>query len=449
MIALVFWIWREPSLASNAKPASTATLTLRVQDRSGNLLPARVRIAPRSFTARAFGQVSEMQRAIDGEDSQFVLAPGDYRVYVSHGPEWSLAELALHADAGAHVRRNVELEREIELPGWTASDLHVHTERSPDARGGVRALDLAAEGIALGVATDHNAIGDLGGEIDSLPGAEITTWQPEIGHFNAFPLQRLPRWRGTDPRALVRELTEDPRVFVQVNHPRLDDHIAYFALGGFDGTGFARADYHLNVHGLELWNGFDLARQQRVHGLLREWRRWLAQGHRLTATGGSDSHGGGDHLAGYPRTYVRAQRADELAASLRAGRAFVSNGPLLELDVEGKGPGETLVWRGDRALRVRIAVSAASWLSLSRLELWADEELVFSQAIPERLPGQPLRFSTRFSLPAGRTRVLSAVARGGSGLDRLLGRSAVEPLAFTNAVHLVRPAKARALHATR
>ena len=139
-----------------------------------------------------------------------------------------------------------------------------------------------------------------------------------------------------------------------------------------------------------------------------------------------------------------------LRASLRAGRAFVSNGPLLELDVEGKRPGATLLWAGDRPLRVRIAVGAASWLSLSRLEPWADEELVFSQAVPERLPGQPLRFSTRFALPAGRTRVLSAVARGGSGLDRLLGRSFIEPLAFTTAVYLVhRPAKARALHATR
>ena len=54
---------------------------------------------------------------MNGNTERFTLPEGDYRVFVSHGLEWSLAEL------------------------------------------GVRALDLLAEGIELGVATDHNQIG--------------------------------------------------------------------------------------------------------------------------------------------------------------------------------------------------------------------------------------------------------------------------------------------------
>jgi hypothetical protein len=41
-------------------------------------------------------------------------------------------------------------------------------------------------------------------------------------------------------------------VFVQINHPRLDDHIAYFALGGFEDMQFARAGFDLEVDGLEV-----------------------------------------------------------------------------------------------------------------------------------------------------------------------------------------------------
>ena len=182
LIALLFWVWREPSLASNLEPVRAATLTLRVQDRAGNPLPARVRIAPRHWAARALGQASEQQRVIDGSDAQFELAPGDYRVYVSRGPEWSLTELALHAGSGARLRRNIELTREITLAGWTATDLHVHTARSPDADGGVRALDLAAEGIELGVATDHNHVGDLD-HPQHRHGAKHIERQPAIGPF--------------------------------------------------------------------------------------------------------------------------------------------------------------------------------------------------------------------------------------------------------------------------
>lgn len=451
LLALTGWLLRA-SVASSAREVPDATLLLRVQDHSGKPLAARVRIESRSWTARALSRAidrtRELERAIDGNAARFSLAEGDYRVFVSHGPEWSLAELELHASPGAQLARSVVLARELSLPGWTASDLHLHTARSVDAaRSGVCALDLRAEGIELGVATDHNHIGGLDAEIDSVDGAEITTWQPEIGHFNAFPLQKLPRWRGTDPRSLIRELTRDPQVFVQINHPRLDDHIAYFVLGGFDGTRFWRAHYHLDVHGLEIWNGFDLARPERVHALLREWRHWLALGHRLTATGGSDSHGHAGHLPGYPRTYTRATHAGELASRLRAGQAFVTNGPLLTLDVEGAGPGDTLSWPGDRPLRVRIALSAASWIAPERVELWADETRIWSERVPLREPGKPLAFRTELTLPVGRARVLTAVASGGGGLERLLGRSGVPPLAFTNAVRLQRASRPRAAHA--
>jgi hypothetical protein len=172
-----------------------------------------------------------------------------------------------------------------------------------------------------------------------------------------------------------------------------------------------------------------------VRALLAEWRRWLARGERLTATGGSDSHGSPGHAPGYPRTYTQAARAEDLAPELRAGRAFVTNGPLLELRVDDRGPGETVTAQAGKPLRVELHVLAPSWMRVETLELWADDRLAWSAPIPTASPGEPLAFEAQLEMPAG-AQVLQAVAHGGSGLDELLGRIGIEPLAFTNAVHL-------------
>ncbi len=104
------------------------------------------------------------------------------------------------------------------------------------------------------------------------------------------------------------------------------------------------------------------------------------------------------------------------------------------ISVQGHGPGETV---GDvtGALDVDVRVLAPSWMDVERIELWADREIAWTQRL-SRVAGQPLRFHARVTVDAERARVLHAVARGGSGLERLLGRHRVTPLAFTNPVYL-------------
>jgi hypothetical protein len=156
----------------------------------------------------------------------------------------------------------------------------------------------------------------------------------------------------------------------------------------------------------------------------------------LTATGGSDSHGGVGHPPGYPRTYVRTQSAAGLAPALKAGLAFVSNGPLLGLRVQGKEPGETVTPESDGLVDVEISVLAPDWMQVEHVELWAGEQRVLWQAIT-RVPALgPLRFVLRARIAVGAARTLHAVARGGSGLEALLGRAGSEPLAFTNPVYI-------------
>jgi hypothetical protein len=77
-------------------------------------------------------------------------------------------------------------------------------------------------------------------------------------------------------------------------------------------------------------------------------------------------------------------------------------------------------------------------------ELWAGERLIWSARVPRALPGRPLRFYATVRTRGRNAPALHAVAHGGSGLDALLGRSGVEPLAFTNPVYLARAPEAYA-----
>ena len=413
-------------------------LEFEVRDPEGRPLVARVRVMPSALSRLRSGHLRDLYALTNAGNAGLELAAGRYRWVVSHGPEWSLALGSADVVPGRTLRRRITLAHEVTLPAYRGADLHVHTRRSRDAQvhGGVSGKALLAEGVEIAVSTDHNAIGRIESDVASLAGAEVTTWRPEIGHFNAFPLQRVPRWRGTTPERLFAELAAERGVFVQINHPRLDDHIAYFTLGEFDGVQFKRAGFNLNVDGVEVWNGYDLASLGSVDKLLRDWRRLCARGHLLTATGGSDSHGAAGHHPGYPRTYVETRSADGLTDALKAGRAFVTNGPLLELRVHGSGPGDTAKLDAASELVADLRVLAASWLRVDTLELWADEHVVWTHAIPQPPKPGPLDFVVQARVPIGAARTVHAVARGGAGLEALLGRGGVTPLAFTNMVLL-------------
>ena len=68
--------------------------------------------------------------------------------------------------------------------------------------------------------------------------------------------------------------------------------------------------------------------------------------------------------------------------SLKAGRSFATNGPMLFLSADGQEPGSQLRSRGPR--KVRIRVEALSPRPLERLEIVADGRVVQGVASPDR-----------------------------------------------------------------
>jgi hypothetical protein len=420
------------------------------------------------------------------------VPPGTYRVIVTRGPEWTLHDERVVVSETFRPDVRATLAQVVDPGPWVACDLHLHAAPSPDSRVSLqdRVASLLVEGIRFAAATDHNHITSYDEALRALavdpavlravPGVEATTWAPNFGHFNAFPARLdpalpgagAPAYEGTTPAALFAALRGigDPVALVQVNHPRLEGEIGYFDRVAYDpATGRARGPYSADFDLLEVWNGYDLARAANVDRLFSEWLAMVGRFRRVVATGSSDSHAIRYVWAGYPRTYVRTEGGrndpEAVVAGLRAGRAFVTSGPLLEVDAGedeagGAGPGQ-LVRARDGRVRVRVVVRAPPWMDVTEVTVHTARGVAARETFPglppeaaagprgqaaspgARTPARgaraaapaPLpvvRFDRVLDIPIDADTPLVVVARGTRTMDAYFGRSGIPPLAFTN-----------------
>ena len=124
-------------------------------------------------------------------------------------------------------------------------------------------------------------------------------------------------------------------------------------------------------------------------------------GLRITATGGEDSISNlhRSKLVGSVRTYVhtgtRGLDMDAWFEGLRAGRAFVSSGPLVDLTIDGQMPGEEVTLPSDGGT-VEIVGRVRSVTPLDRLFLVCDGETVTN--VPLGGDGRTARLRVRYRI---------------------------------------------------
>ncbi len=378
------------------------------------------------------------------------VPPGRYRLVATRGIEHGTVErsVAVEADRGASVR--AVLARSSSAPGHVACDFHLHQAPSWDSQVSLeqRIDALLVEGVGFAVATDHNHVTDLRPALDASPhaaglvtavGVEITTrpW----GHFNAFPLEpatpRPPHVDVTPVGIFDAVRAGTPGAVIQVNHPRMR-HIGYFDLGGLDATtGAAHESFSFEFDTIEVFNGFDLPNLHVVERNLRDWYGLLSLGYRFVAVGNSDSHQRQRQWAGYPRTYVDVgdgvpvtPRA--VAASLKAGRAFVTNGPLLHVRVGDATPGRTALAEGGK-VRVTVAATGPSFVEVDRLEVVLDGSIIDTvRSTAGDL--SPSGVTWTFDVSVSHDAWIVVVVRGEKTLDAVLPGVGARPFAFSNPV---------------
>ncbi len=459
------------ALAEAPRAEGTALLEVKLEDERGRPLAGKL-----SF--RGLGGTPDPDFGNDGDErgaNRFVysgngqirrpLFPGRYRVIATSGIERDLSTFDVTLASGETVSRTARLPRVIETPGVLDADLHLHQARSPDAdiADRTRLISIAAEGLEFAVASDHYTVGDFGPALDELTrsgeltrrpivirGSEITTMGHDFGHFNVFPLDSVEGipFENTTPKALfgaVRKLA--PGSLLQVNHPRWPK--SYFARYALDpGRAVVRPEFRdefsEDYDALEVFNGFDAWSQALVRNVLRDYLKLVARGKRYTATGNSDSHGLFFVDPGMPRNLVRygtaaSDDADleaepaRVIEAIRKGHVLVTNGPIIDVSIDGVGPGGTL--KTDRKrVTLAIEVRAAPWIDVSDVEVLrgGGERIRSIPLVPTR---DVTRLSYRATLNGDGSTFFVVVARGKKPLPNVY-RPGVRPFAFTNPIFI-------------
>jgi hypothetical protein len=265
------------------------------------------------------------------------LAPGDYRFRVSAGGDFlgPSREETVSIAPGLDRIAAVNLTPWFDPPtrGWYSADLHHHADQ---AEAVTPPSDLARSQLAAGLnllfVSDHDSTVNheaLQGIADRRGMAFIPSleFSPSWGHFNAYPL--APRGKlAIDPSvATIDDVFKEARrlgaLVIQVNHP----FIPYGYLTSVK-AGVAPGGFNPHFDLLEL-NAEAPEDDVKVMHFL--WKAWNA-GSRYYLAGGTDTHDVWQDESGRVRTFAHIEgpvSAMSFAQSLKAGRAYVSHGPLI------------------------------------------------------------------------------------------------------------------------
>ncbi len=355
------------------------------------------------------------------------LAPGAYTLTLTKGFEYIAQTVPLDVRPLAPLARDVRLARWIDMParGWYSADDHIHLRRSPADDPAILRW-IAAEDIHVGNLLEMGdfwatffsqyAFGPAGryqeaGRLLS-PGQEEPR-TPEVGHTISLGASQFVRFRND-----------------YYSYDRLFDRV--HELGGV--TGFAHQG--MSFHGyrgmvLNTLRGktdfLELAQFCVPKGPLatEHYYLFLDLGFKLTALGGSDFPWCGRGPAyGFPapsiaqignaRFYAHVDGPltfDSWFAALKAGRTFVTTGPIVLLTVNGRLPGDTV----DVAPGARVRITAEALGHASQVPLRALEIVGHGRVLARSDGRDAARLTAELELPVEHGIWIAAKAEAGPG----------------------------------
>jgi hypothetical protein len=389
--------------------APTGRLRLQVQDRSaGKPVVARVALehadgsslAPPGAIWRIFRDFGHFYVR---EQAEFDLPAGAYRLRAWHGPEYRMQSVEFAVQAGQTRAQTVILESwtDANARGWYSGDNHIHANygygeyyNSPATM-----ADMCA-GEALNVCNFMVANSDGDGVFDreyfrgrpdplSTP-RTLLYWNEEFrstiwGHMTLVNLKQVvePIFTGfkdtTNPYDIpsmseIAWKTHRQGGLVNYTHPA--SLVTDLYRGAYAAKGLPIYAALGQIDTIDVMGSGDLASSALYHRLLN-------CGFRLAASAGTDCflNRTRSWLPGGERAYVKVDGPfsyEKWIAGLRAGRSFVTNGPMLELAVDGKSIGEEL--KLPAAAEVRVRAAASSQFLLDRVEVLYNGKVIATAA---------------------------------------------------------------------
>lgn len=333
------------------------------------------------------------------EDGMEVKLPvGTYLIYASRGPEYSMDKKVVEILSDEKQEIIFLINRVIETPRLISVDPHMHTHRS-DGRTRIseRIRSVVAEGVDVAIATDHNIIIDyyptlkklgLNKYLAAITGNEVTL--SGLIHYNSFPLKYRPdeEYHGAIyplaeevPPLFKASRKKDPEAILQVNHPR-SGTLGYFNNYELDeeSAAFAKEHFDISFDVLEIVNGPYFFSSSNYKSI-KDWFHLLNRGYYFPLTGSSDTHSIDKAEPGYSRTYAvyKGEEGDNLnwdvlALSIKKGRSFSSNGPIVEFKVNGKYSSGDSFTETSGKVDVWIKVQSAPWIAIDEVRIIVNGE---------------------------------------------------------------------------
>ncbi|HEY2662111.1 MAG TPA: CehA/McbA family metallohydrolase [Caulobacteraceae bacterium] len=385
-----------------------AQLTFDIRDENGRPTPARVTVM--GSDDRAYAPDHAWMRGEDAFDRArqqiethyfhcpstctLTVPAGPARITVQHGFRHLIWHGATSPAPGAAQTLKVELEPN-DLPAgfgtWRSADLHVHMNYGGHYRDTPERLAAQAQAEDLSVIYDlivnkEERVPDVGyfrpgpdpasdDETLILHGQEFhTSFWGHLGLLNLNDHLLTPGFASYRHTALaspyphngvVADLAHAQGALVGYVHPYdaeiVPDQELTLSHQLPADAAYGKVDY------VEVMGFSDHKATANV------WYRLLNLGDRLPAGAGTDAMANYASMrgpVGLNRVFLDTggeRTPAALAAALKAGRTFVSNGPLLGLDLAGRHPGDTVVRDGPGKLAYRIALRSP--VAVDHLEL--------------------------------------------------------------------------------
>jgi len=400
--------------------SSSARLEARVvDDATGAPLAARVAVTnPDGKFVEIEGKHTHVQYLgkrwcyVDGSFALAIPASGTV-IEIRRGMETLPLSATIRGEAsGKGVQKTFRLRRWIDMrrQGYFNGDMHAHLPVPEEAMAQMRAEDLNA--LTLYSIADpeyHLPTNDcFTGRLDvhSTPdcqirvGQEIQEWQ--MGHIGLLGLPRLvpgypapggtleywksrPHWDLMRAMRAAREQNGTVFWAHMCSLPGSELPVAA-ALGLVDGIELVTWNDPTelpNHWGPWLDSGMPTAEFPVLRGV-DLYYQFLNAGFRLPIAAGTDKLGEEIPL-GSNRVYVRVPEPadyDAWLAAVKAGRGFVTNGPILEFAADEARPGDVVEFQGTRRIHAR--VRARSILPFTTLEIVMNGSPVGHKTVPNR-----------------------------------------------------------------
>lgn len=306
-----------------------------------------------SFAYHAPGPAKGLYWINDG-DFQMSLPPGDYSILAYKGPEYTLSKSTVTVRSDETTKVDLNISRWIDMAalGWHSGDDHVHSQM------------LHSEDndrlLAFANATDTNVVNVLEMGNDRRTFYQQRGFGPShrirMGRHILVPGQEDPRYQMGHAIGLnMTERIRDLRIY-SLNDLWADALHSQGAIYGHAHVGHKAFNIERDMTMMIPRGKSDFSTIMQGSLGTELYYEFLDLGYRHPASAGTDTpYGTGiGSVRVYCHTGSEEVDADDWFDALVAGRSFVTQGPILFLEVNGELPGSVLSVDPTEPLRISI-----------------------------------------------------------------------------------------------